>query len=51
MGGLPNELIPDPHVPKTEGSQLGDHRLSTSCGVVDHLFGNDLVIKIAVLLL
>ena len=22
MGGLPNELIPDPHLPQTEGSQI-----------------------------
>ena len=35
MGGLPNEPIPDPHVLKTEGSQIVDHRLSTSCGVVE----------------
>ena len=34
MGGLPNELIPDPHIPKTVESQIGDRRLSTSCGVV-----------------
>ena len=32
MGGLPNEPIPDPDVPQTDGSQIGDHRLSTSCG-------------------
>ena len=39
---------PDPHVPQTEGLQIGDHRLSISCAVVerpDHHwpFGDDLV--------
>ena len=46
MGGLPNELIPIPTYPQTEGSQIGDNRLSTSCGVVerpDHHCGDDLV--------
>ena len=35
-----------PHEPKTEGLQIGDHRLNTSCGVVewpDHHRGDDLV--------
>ena len=31
-GGQAYEPIPDPHVPQTEGSQIGDGRLSTSCG-------------------
>ena len=26
---------PDPHVPKTEGLQIGDDRLSISCVVVE----------------
>ena len=46
MGALPNVPIPDPHVPQTEGLQIGDHRSSTSCGVVerpDHRCGDDLV--------
>ena len=46
MGGLLNELIPDAHVAQTEGSQIGDHRLSTSCGVIerpDYHCGNHLV--------
>ena len=34
MGGLLNELIPDPHVLQTEGSQIGDHRLSTSWVII-----------------
>ena len=45
MGGLSNEPIRDPHVPQTEELQIGDHRLSTSCGVVewsDHHCGDDL---------
>ena len=25
MGGLPNEPVPDPHVPQTEESQIGEH--------------------------
>ena len=39
---------PTPHVPQIEGSHIGDHILSTSCGVVerpDHHCGNDLVIN------
>ena len=43
MEGLLNELIPDPHVRQTEGLQIGDHTLSTSCGVVgqpDHHCGH-----------
>ena len=46
MGGLSNKPTPDPHVPQTEGLQIGDHRLSTSCGVVkrpNHQCGDDLV--------
>ena len=46
MGRLPNDFIPDPHVPQTEGSQIGDHRLSSSCGIVgrpNHNCGDDLV--------
>ena len=35
MGGLPNEPIPDPHVPLTERLQIGDHILSTKYGVVE----------------
>ena len=31
LDGLSNGPIPDPHVAQTEGSQIGDHRLSTSC--------------------
>ena len=44
MGRLSNELIPDPYVPETEVSQIGDHRLSTPCEVVerlDHHCGDD----------
>ena len=47
MGRLSNGPIPDSHVSQTEGLQIGDHRLSTSCGVVDrpdHHCGDDLVI-------
>ena len=46
MGGLPNAPIPGRRVPQTEGLQIGDHRLSTSCLVVersDHHCGDDLV--------
>ena len=46
MDELSNEPIPDSHIPKTEGLQIGDHRLSSSCGVVerpDHPCGDDLV--------
>ena len=35
MGGLPNEHIPVPCVPQTEGQQIGYHTLSTSCGVIE----------------
>ena len=35
MGGLSNGAIPDSHEPQTEELQIGDHRLSTSCGVVE----------------
>ena len=35
MGELPNAPIPDPHVPQTEGLQIGDDRLSISCAVVE----------------
>ena len=51
MGRLPNELIPDPHVPQINGSQIFDRRLSTSCRVVerpDHHCGDDLVVSAAV---
>ena len=57
MGGLPNELIADRNVatyPQTEGSQIDDHRLSMSCGVVeraDHHCGDDLVMLINLCLL
>ena len=37
---------PDPHVPQTEGLQIGDHTMSTTCEVVerpDHHCGYDLV--------
>ena len=47
MGGLSNEPIPDLHIyPQTKGSQIGDHRLSTSFGIDeqhDHHCGDDLV--------
>ena len=48
MGGLSNGSIPDLHASQTEGSQIGDHRLSISCGVVerpDHRCGDDLVLQ------
>ena len=35
MAELPNSPFPDPHVPQTEGLQIGDHRLSTSRAVVE----------------
>ena len=35
MGELPNAPVLDPHVPQTEGLQIGDRRLSISCVVVD----------------
>ena len=35
MGEQSNVPLPDPHVPQTEGLQIGDHRLSTLCGVVE----------------
>ena len=46
MGELTNVCIPDPHVHQTVGLQIGDHRFSASCGVVerpDHHCGDDLV--------
>ena len=49
MSGLRDELIPDPRVLQTEGSQISDHILSTSCGIVErpgHHCGDDLVIEI-----
>ena len=54
MAGLLNELIPYPHVgpTKTMGSQIGDHGLSTSCGVVerpDSHCGDDLVFHLTTL--
>ena len=33
MGGL--STTPVPYVPQTEELQVGDHRLRTSCGVVE----------------
>ena len=49
MGGLPNAPIPDPHVPQTEGSHIGDHRLSTSYGGPterpDRHCGDDIVLQ------
>ena len=48
MGELSNAPISDPHVPHTNGLQIGDNRLSTSCGVVeqpDHHCGDDLVLN------
>ena len=49
MGELPNVPIPDPHVPQTDGLQIGDHRLSISCAVVerlDHHCGDDLAVMV-----
>ena len=49
MGGLSNGPIPDHHVLQTEGLQIGDHRLSTSCGVVerpDHHWDDDHLLQI-----
>ena len=49
MGGLSNEPVPDSHVAQTEVSQIGDHRLSTSCGIVErpnHHCGDDLVLHL-----
>ena len=46
MSQLPNAPIPDSYVPQTEALQIGDHKLSISCGVVerpDHHCGDDLV--------
>ena len=46
MGGLPNEVTPIPKYPQTEGSSIGEQRLSTSYGVVerpDHRCGDNLV--------
>ena len=52
MGGTGNTwagyefVYPLPFVPQPEGSQIGDHRLRTSCGVVerpDHHYGDDCV--------
>ena len=46
MSEEPNAPIPDPHVPQTDGLQIGDHRLNTSCGVVErpaYHCGDDLV--------
>ena len=47
----PSELIPDPYLTQTKGSQIGNPRLSTSCGVVewpDHHCGDDLVLLVIV---
>ena len=52
MGELPNAPISDPRVPQIEGLQIGDHRLSISCAVVewpDHLCGDDLVLHVILL--
>ena len=49
MGELPNAPIHDTHVPQTDGLQIGDHRLSISCVVVerpDHHCGDDLVTEL-----
>ena len=35
MSELPNVPTPDPHMPSSKGLQIGDHRLSLSCGVVE----------------
>ena len=35
MGELPNAPIHGPHVPQTEALQIGDHRFSISCAVVE----------------
>ena len=35
MGELPNASIPGPHVPQNRLLQISNHRLSTSCGVVE----------------
>ena len=46
MSDLSNGPMPNPNVPKTDVSQIGDHRLNTQCGVVerpDHHCGDDLV--------
>ena len=48
MGGLSKGPISDPTsiYPQLEGSQIGDTRLSTSCGIVEqpeHRCGDDLV--------
>ena len=48
IGELSNGSIPDPHVAQTDRLQIGDHRLSTSCGVAersDHHCGDDLVLN------
>ena len=48
MRELSNGPIPDPQVLQTEGLQIGDHRLSTSCEFVerpDHRCGDDLVLN------
>ena len=48
MGGLSNEPIPDLYLPQTEGTQIGDYRFNTSCGVVerpDHHCGDDDLVK------
>ena len=42
MGELPNETIPDAHVPQTEGSQIGDHILCSIVERPDHHCGDDL---------
>ena len=42
MDKLQNVPIADPHVSQAERLQIGDDRLSTSCGVVDHDCDDDL---------
>ena len=47
-GRITNALIPGLHVPQTNDSQIGGHRLSTSWRVVehpDHHCGDDLVVR------
>ena len=46
MGELPNAPIPDSHIPQTDGLQMGGHRSSISCAVVekpDHRCRDDFV--------
>ena len=46
MGELSNEPIPESCIPQMDGLQIGHHRLSTSCGVIerpDHHYSDDIV--------